>query len=73
MMGQKLLAYTKIPVLSTDYVIKNSVNHPAGIAMDVWIYVLSHVCNGCSKQDSCTYERYYYIASYAHNVICTLS
>lgn len=30
--------------------------------------VSPHVCNGCSKQDSCTYERYYYIASYAHNV-----
>ena len=27
-----------------------------------------HVCNGCQKQDSCTFERYYYIASYAHNV-----
>ena len=26
-----------------------------------------HVCNGCDKQGACTYNRYFYIASYAHN------
>ena len=29
--------------------------------------VSPHVCNGCDKQDVCTYNRYFYIASYAHN------
>ncbi len=26
-----------------------------------------HVCNGCNKVSSCTYENYFYYASYAHN------
>ncbi len=26
-----------------------------------------HVCNGCTKIASCTYENYFYYASYAHN------
>ena len=27
-----------------------------------------YVCNGCDKQASCTYDRYFYYASHAHNV-----